>query len=117
MQFQLLELREAQILEGPVFRFKARCIMGSNPQLEHTVIEVTSYAKTGSLYMYNPGNNKALEFIPIIQLRDIPQPASYFYNRIESTQPHLVSYHFAEQSDVLDTSTAIVDFLNEMKGS
>jgi len=115
LQYQLIEPREAEILPGPVFRCRVRRVMGSNPQLEHKTVEVTTPAKTGALYLHNPGHDKVLELIPLVQVRDTPQPASYFYNRREKMELHLVSYHFADQSEVSGANAALIDLIDEFK--
>ena len=63
-------------------------------------MSIATAAKTGVLYLYNPGHDKVLELISVVQVRETPQPASYFYNRLENTKLQLVSYHFAEKSEV-----------------
>ncbi len=113
LQYQLIEPRTAEILEGPLFRCRVRRVMGSNPQLEHQTVTVTTPAKKGALYLHNPGHNKVLELIPIVQVRDTPQPASYFYNRCERAELHLVSYHFTERSEVSSPSAALSTLFND----
>jgi uncharacterized protein YnzC (UPF0291/DUF896 family) len=113
LQYELIEPREAEILDGPVFRCRIRRVMGSNPLLEHTVVDLTTPAKTGALYLHNPGHDKALELVPVVQLSDSPQPAGYFYNRRERAELHMVSYQFAAQSDVTSTSEALLALLGE----
>ena len=115
LQYQLIEPREAEILAGPVFRCRVRRVMGSNPQLEHQTVSVTTAAKTGVLYLHNPGHERVLELIPVVQVHETPQPASYFYNRLENAQLQLVSYHFAEKSEVSSTGEALIALLNEFK--
>ena len=115
LQYQLIEPREAEILEGPLFRCRVRRVMGSNPQLEHQTVTVTTPAKTGTLYLHNPGHDKVLELIPVVQVHDTPQPASYFYNRCENAELHLVSYHFAEKSEVSSPEVALSTLFNDFK--
>ena len=45
LQYELIEPREAIILEGPLFKCRVRRIMGSNPQLEHNTVTVKTVAK------------------------------------------------------------------------
>ena len=87
--------------------------MGSNPQLEHKTVTVRTPAKTGSLYFHNPGHDEALELLPVVQVRDTPQPASYFYNRLENSELHLVSYHFAETSEVSGPDAPLLALFND----
>jgi len=113
LQYELIEPREAEILEGPLFRCRVRRIMGSNPQLEHKTVTMKTAAKTGSLYFHNTGHDEALELLPVVQVRDTPQPASYFYNRSENSQLHLVSYHFAETSEVSGSGMPLIALFND----
>jgi len=115
LQYQLLEPRKAEILEGPLFRCRVRRVMGSNPQLEHQTVTVTTPLKTGVLYLNNPGHDAALELIPIVQMSDTPQPASYFYNRCEDSQLHLVSYHFAEKSEITSPGSTLSNLFSDFE--
>jgi len=117
LQYQLIEPRESEILDGPVFRCRIRRVMGSNPQLEHDTVDLTMPAKTGCLYLHNPGHVKALELLPLVQVRSTPQPASYFYNRLEKTEPQLVSYHFAAQSEISSSNATLLKLLKEFVAS
>lgn len=113
LQYQLIEPREAKILDGPVFQCRVRRVMGSNPQLEHQTVELTTPAVSGALYLHNPGHDKALKIIPLIQVSDAPQPASYFYNRFEKTEVHLVSYHFTDQSEIVGAGDSVQKLLDD----
>jgi hypothetical protein len=55
------------------------------------------------------------ELIPLLQVRDAPQPASYFYNRCEKSEMRLVSYQIAELSEVASTSPAVMELLKDIK--
>ena len=84
------------------------------PQLEHQTAELTTPAVSGCLYVHNPGHDEALELIPLVQVRDLPQPASYFYNRLEKTEMCLVAYHFVHQSEVVDEGDAVEQLLFDL---
>lgn len=112
-QYQLLEAAECVVLDGPVFRCRVRRVMGSNPQLEHDHVDLATPATTGRLYFHNPGHSKALELLPFIQVQDAPQPASYFYNRVDGRESQFVSYQFAAQSEISTTNVALLSVLGE----
>lgn len=115
LKYQLIEPDHAEILKGPVFRCRVRKVMGSNPQLEHESVDLTTPAQTGQLYLYNPGNDKALALIPIVQVRDKPQPASYFYNRLDNLGSHLVAYQFSTLSEVSESDETLLELLSEIR--
>ena len=116
-QYQLVEANESKVLDGPIFRCSVRQIVGSNPQFEHDRIDLVTPAKTGYLYFHSPGHTRVLELLPLVQLQGKPQPASYFYNRVEGSTPQLVSYHFAEHSEVSSQSDILRDLLQELSGT
>lgn len=113
-QYQTIEPREPTILPGPVFRCPARLVTGSNPQFEHTSIKLLSPPVTGGLYLHNPGHTRALELLSLVQIRQAPQPVCYFYNRLDSSGAHLVSYHFGEQSDVTDSTGGLAPLITDL---
>jgi hypothetical protein len=51
--------------------------------------------------------------IPLIQLSDQPQPASYFYNRGYGVQSHLVAYHSTDESEIIKNDEALISFIKE----
>ena len=114
-QYQLIEAHECEILDGPIFHCQIRRVMGSNPQLEHDAVDLITPATTGRLYLHNPGHNQALALLPLVQVCDKPQPVSYFYNRIEKSEPQLICYHFAAQSEMSSDNRALLNFLEEFE--
>ena len=112
--YRLIEPRTAEILEDPYYRFRVRVVMGSDPQLIHETIDLRTRAKTGSLYMHSPGHDEALELVKFVQVQDAPQPASYFYNRLEQNVPYFVSYQMAIQSEITDGSGIALKILDEL---
>ena len=113
LHYQLIEPQEAEILDGPLFKCRVRLVMGSNPQLEHSQVTVTTPAKKGTLYFHNPGCDSLLELLPIIQLCDKPQPASYFYNRRENSKLRLVSYSSADKSEIESPDSVLDELFND----
>lgn len=115
-RYQLIEMHGADNLEGLIYRYRIRRVMGSDPQLVHDAVELTTRAITGTLYLHNPGHEKALKLIPLLLMHDTPQPASYFFNRLEKKQPHFITYHSAvAQSDIPRVNGGILELLNEFK--
>ncbi|HEX2924528.1 MAG TPA: hypothetical protein VHS28_10960, partial [Chloroflexota bacterium] len=121
LQYQLIEPQESWILKGPVYRYHIRRFVGSNPQLEHDKIDLTVPATSGCLYMHHVGHDKVLDLIPIVQVVDTPQPASYFYSNVDNGQAHLVSYHLSENavspnpSQLAVPSTSLRALFKELK--
>lgn len=112
--YQLIEPKEGKTLPGPLFRTTARCVMGSNPLLKDVVIETRTPAVSGQLYFYNTGHSDILELLPLVQVRETPQPACYFYNRIEKSESRLVSYQIAPQSEVGGPSELLENLFKEI---
>jgi hypothetical protein len=114
LQYQLIEPHDQTVLEGPVFLCRIKRVMGSNPQLEQDEIELNSPAVSNQLYLYNTGHNKALKLVPFIQVRDALQPASYFYNRLDRSGPHLISYHLVSEPEVTDSNTTLLSIIDDL---
>lgn len=114
LRYQSIEPREPTILPGPVFRCPARRVMGSNPQFEHVSVDLLNTPITGSLYLHNPGHTRALPLLRLVQIREAPQPVCYFYNRLDSSGSHLVSYHFGDQSDVTDSTGGLAPLIQDL---
>jgi len=113
-RYQTIEPREPTILPGPVFRCPARRVMGSNPQFEHITVDLLVPPVTGGLYLCNPGHTRALELLRLVQIRQAPQPVCYFYNRLDSSGSHLVSYHFGENSGITDSTGGLVPLITDL---
>ena len=80
-----------------------RRVMGSNPMLELGVVQLNEPVDSDELCFYSPGASHALKLLRLFQLRDEPQPACYFFNRLENNMPHFVSYHFTNESEFEDS--------------
>lgn len=113
LHYRLIESETAEILEGPVFRCRIKYIMGSNPSFENDTVDFVSGPTSKTLYLYNPGNDRALKLMPLVQMHETPQPASYFYNCMEKNLPQLVTYHLVAQSEKMDDNPELLSFLEE----
>lgn len=113
-QLRMIQVGQAEILPTGTMRFTTTSLTGSNPQFAHEKMELSLPAITGRLYMHQIGHDRALEIAPLIQMRQKEQAACYFYNRMEGSVPHLVSYHFEHRSDEIDDSGAAVEFLKKL---
>jgi len=112
--YQLVEAGESTIRSGPIYQCFVRLLVGSNPQFERGRVELRDPAITNHLYLYNDGHSRVLELAPLVQVRATPQPACYFFNRIEGSITHLVSYHFGEKADEIDKCNITKDFLEAL---
>ncbi len=114
LRYQTIEPREPKILPGPVFQCPVRVVMGSNPQFEHVDVELLSPPVTGGLYLHNPGHNRALELLRLVQVQQAPQPVCYFYNRQDGNDSHFVSYHYGDRSDSTDESGTVASLITDL---
>lgn len=103
-RYSLLELGTAELLEDPTYRYQTRRVMGSNPQLEHGLLELTTRTRSGSLVMHNRNHNECLTLLRLMKLTDAPQPAAYFYNGLNGEKLRFVAYQFAAASQIEDDS-------------
>ncbi len=115
LQYQLIEPREMTVAAGPIYRGPARRVMGSNPQFEHVDLEVVSTPITGQLHLHNPGHTRALRLVQLVKIRQSPQPACYFYNRLDPSGTRFVSYHFGEESTVTDADGDVGRLIDDLR--
>lgn len=111
LQYQLIEPHENRIIQGPIYQFRVRRMMGSNPQLESQIVEMRTAAISERLYLHNPGHDESLELIPLIIVRNEPYPASYFYNRFDQTGLRFIAHHFNNQSTITIENCEAVQLL------
>ena len=107
-KYELIKLGNPRVLPGPVYRYPAKRVMGSNPMLESQTVELSEPAVSGQLHCFSPGQRRALELYPLFQLKEMPQAACYFFNRIEKAVPRYVSYHPVNVPEVEDVGQADV---------
>jgi len=85
--------------------------------LEQQTIELSEPAVSGRLHCFSPGQRRALELYPFFQLLKTPPVACYFFNRVEKSVLHFVSYHPVSKSEITDPeqSTVILDIINDFR--
>ncbi|APH38229.1 DNA methyltransferase family protein [Methanohalophilus halophilus] len=112
-QYKLVEAEPSGIdaLTESKFKCKVKLVMGSNPLLERQTLQLSMTLITGSLYMYNIGNDRVLELVPFIQVTESPQSASYFYNRVEKEGLRLVSYQVINESEIFRKNQYLEDLI------
>lgn len=98
---------------GPVFRCEARRAMGSHPQFERLLVELQLPPNTGQLCLHHIGHSLALDLLPMVRMREIEQPACFFYNRLQQGTAHFVSYHYGD-AEWDDTSGEIDGLIAEL---
>ena len=92
----------ARTLPGPIFDCEVRIAAGSNPAFLTQRVRLAESPLTGHLHLLEEGQQRALCLAGLVQIRDAPQPACYFYNRYDKEGTHFVSYHYEPSSRVID---------------
>lgn len=114
LSYELLQGGTCSSKQG-LFNNSARRLMGtrSNP-FEQVVRELTEPLDEGDLYILDPACARALRLLPFVKVLSPPRTeanACYFYSRQQGENHRLISYHFAQESDVVrqfaDISNAI----------
>lgn len=98
--YELLEPLTTAKLPGPIYRYDALRVMGSNPLLERTIVELEHPVFSGYRRFPLARNSRALQLEPVFQVQDAPQPACYFFNRMEGGNPRYVAYGLATVSEL-----------------
>lgn len=102
--YELVEPMGLDVLPDRTLRYRMRRVMGSNPLLVPFTADLTDLVVSHQLCFLSPGYHRAMSLIQIFKVRDAPQPASYFFNRLEGESPFFVTYGLAEESAISDAT-------------
>ncbi len=93
-------------LEGGVFYNTVRDLTGTRTKFREIPIETAQALDKTYLYLIHPHELIPIPLLPLIKMRPSPateQNACYFYNRInDGGSTRWVSYHFEQESEVID---------------
>src|SRR5690554_2807836 len=96
--------------EEGIFESTCRFLKGTRSKFNKESVYTREPLSAKQLYIVHEGQYRAIELLPLIQLRESPkteQNAFYFYNRIEGNSVRMVSYHFEKEAELSDS----IDFL------
>jgi hypothetical protein len=117
--YELVRPLECKHRDG-VFHYDAQRITGTRSMpFETTELDLTEAMEDGCLYLWSPGEDRALMVLPMIKILPSPkteQNACYFYNRRQGGGIRFLSYHFETDPDVVqpfNDTARILDSLLE----
>ena len=85
-------------------------VMGNAVPFKPRTIEVGQFMDFGELYLATDGAAEPLPLSHFVLLRSAPSNAQYtcyFYNRTETDQARMVSYHLSDQSEIHEPLTQV----------
>jgi hypothetical protein len=104
--------------EGGLYDYKVRCLMGSNPIFQEIHVGTLVPMDVKKLYILDLSERNPLELLPFLRIMPSPKTAEnacYFYNRIDKNNVRWISYHFEQESEIVNPDQAVFDLLQELE--
>jgi hypothetical protein len=94
--------------------------MGNGTPFRQDELIVGEVMEKGELYLAANGCARPLHLQHLVTLRQSPDTARfscYFYNRLEDNGVRLVSYHFADRTDVTEPFEDVAEAVRQLVGT
>jgi hypothetical protein len=99
---QLIIPGDMRVKPGPSYECEVEIAEGSNPSFLKRRISFSEPPVSEGLHLLEDGSAKSLPLMGLVQIRRRAQPACYFFNRVDSSGTHFVSYHFTHEGRIVD---------------
>jgi hypothetical protein len=105
--------------DGEVYTVVVDDLAGSLVPFRETTLRVLSPMKTGALYLLENDGSEGLEILPFLRMQPGPPAATacYFYSRVGAQGARFVSYHQAQESEIIDPDPALLALVEELAGT
>ena len=105
--------------DGQVYEVVAEELTGPVVPFRESTRQVVRPLKSGGLILLERGGRDGLELLPFIRMRaGAPaDTACYFYSRLGTDGARFVSYHQAQDSEVVEHDVAIAELVNDLMGT
>jgi hypothetical protein len=117
LSYELIQAGEGRY-QGGLHKYKVRRMVGTrSTPFESVDRECTEPFEDGFLYLFDPGSDRGLKLLPLVKIMPSPRtatPACYFYNRKEKHQYRYLSYHFEEDSELIDDFADVAEMLKRL---
>jgi hypothetical protein len=85
-RYELVEAFGAETEDEKAFVTHVRYVMGANPSLREGKATFNEFPIKRRLYMHSVGEHRALKLVPLIQMREAPPSASFYYGGLERSE-------------------------------
>jgi hypothetical protein len=105
--------------DGQLYDVVAEELVGHAVPFRETAWQAIRPLKTGALFLLERHGRDGLELLPFVRMR-VGTPATtacYFYSRLATGGARFVSYHQAQDSEVVEEDLALVALVNDLTGS
>jgi hypothetical protein len=105
--------------DGQVYELVAEELTGPNVPFRESTREVVRPLKSGGLILLERAGRDGLELLPFTRMRAgaAADTACYFYSRLGKEGARFVSYHQAQDSEVVESDLAITELVNDLMGT
>lgn len=102
---------------GGVVSTSIERLVGAQRAFRRSRIELREWPEEGALYLYEDGATLALSLAPLMTVGrgpDAVEDACYFYDRLDGEAVRWVSYHFADQAEMVRADAGVVELIAEL---
>jgi hypothetical protein len=105
--------------DGQVYEVVAEELTGPAIPFRESTRQAVRPLKSGGLFLLERDGRDGLELLPFVRMRaGAPaDTACYFYSRLGEEGARFVSYHQAQDSEVVEQDLAITQLINDLTGT
>lgn len=104
-------------LQGGVFTYNVRRIVGTRTPFRSARVEVAEPMEDGHLHLKSPDETRSLKLLPLVKVMPSPRTeenACYFYNRQQKGGIRFLSYHFESDAEVVEEFADAAEALRQL---
>ncbi len=121
LAFEELTLIRPKTLQydGQVYAVVAEDLIGPAVPFRQTTVHAVTPMKTGGLYVLERDGRDGLELLPFVRMRAGTPAATacYFYSRHTKEGARFVSYHQAQESELMEQDRDLSALVDELSGT
>ena len=114
----ILRPQQCEYKDG-MYNYVVESLMGTKTIFQEVNIQTTIPMDSGKLYLFDTSMNVPLELLPLFRMFSSPDTeknACYFYNRVEKDSVRWVSYHFEQESEVMEQDQELMSLILDLEG-
>ncbi len=113
-EYSLLLPGTCKVKEG-VHEYTVQYVMGTRTPFATDRVRLSESMEDGQLHLWSSDARRVLKLIPLVKVMPSPKTAEnacYFYSRKQSDGIRFLSYHFASESEVVESFSEVDETLN-----
>lgn len=100
-----------------IHHYQVKILQGSRTPFQQDIVETVSLMDLENLYLLPDLQQEPIELLPLGKMMASPKTelnAFYFYNRTQNKEVRWVSYHFAQEAEIVEPNTTVGEILSKL---